>query len=80
MAPRANRLGLSLKLGNTAVGDTTPEAPGIRLSVYSPLISSLSPPRERWVEEDREGEDAGNRRGERERERDAEIEDGGKSR
>lgn len=27
VAPRANRLGLSLKLGNSAVGDTTPAAP-----------------------------------------------------
>lgn len=43
MTPTANRLGLSLKLGNAAVGDTTPPAPGIRLSVYTPLISSLSP-------------------------------------
>lgn len=25
------------------VGDTTPPAPGIRLSVYTPLISSLRP-------------------------------------
>lgn len=43
MTPTANRLGLSLKLGNAAVGDTTPPAPGIRLSVYTPLISSLRP-------------------------------------
>lgn len=33
VTPTANRLGLSLKLGNAAVGDTTPPAPGIRLSV-----------------------------------------------
>lgn len=43
MTPTANRLGLSLKLGNAAVGDATPPAPGIRLSVYTPLILSLRP-------------------------------------
>lgn len=43
VTPTANRLGLSLKLGNAAVGDATPPAPGIRLSVYTPLILSLRP-------------------------------------
>lgn len=69
VTPTANRLGLSLKLGNAAVGDTTPPAPGIRLSVYTPLISSLRPLREKTggSEESVDGENEDRaRRGEHE--------------
>ncbi|CAB1427005.1 unnamed protein product [Pleuronectes platessa] len=71
VAPRANGLGLSLKPGSTAVGDTTPAAPGdLTLCLHPTNLISLSSLRKRRVEVgqsvDAENEDGG-KRGQRER-------------